>query len=66
MKLDAEWTKRELTLRLGPAELASAVIEQWIKDGKPECDRPAIEAWMKIKQAYSKNKAETSNIGSLD
>ena len=64
MKLDAEWTKRELTLRLGPIELASAVIEQWIKDGKPECDKEIIKAWYGIVSAYNKNKPDTNNIGS--
>ena len=63
MKVNAEWTKKELTLRLGPIELASAVIEQWIKDGKPECDRDMIQAWYEIIRVYNKNKPETSNIG---
>lgn len=63
MKIDAEWTKRELTLRLGPVELASAVIEQWIADGKPECDKETIQAWYGIVRAYNKNKPDTNNIG---
>lgn len=44
-KEDKPWTREELSLRQGPAELAKAVIEQWHKDGEPECDRKAIEYW---------------------
>lgn len=64
MKLDADWTKRELTLRLGPIELASAVIEQWIRDGKPACDKEIIQAWYGIVSAYNKNKSDTYSVGS--
>lgn len=42
------WTKRELTLRQGVKELAKAVIEQWILDGKPECDAEVIKLWENI------------------
>ena len=63
MKIDAEWTKKELTLRLGPVELASAVIEQWIKDGKPACDEQVIKAWYGIISAYNKNKSDTHSVG---
>lgn len=42
------WTKRELTLRQGVKELAKAVIEQWIEDGKPECDAEVIKLWKSI------------------
>lgn len=42
------WTKRELTLRQGVKELAKAVVEQWIEDGKPECDAEVIKLWESI------------------
>ena len=42
------WTKRELTLRSGIIELAKAVIEQWIEDGKPEKDAETIKFWQAI------------------
>lgn len=42
------WTKKELSLRVGIKQLAIAVIEQWIADGKPEADKQIIEAWKKI------------------
>lgn len=48
VKKDSEWTKRELTLRCGVVELAKAVIEQWIKDGRPACDRESIIFWKQI------------------
>lgn len=48
------WTKRELTLRYGPVELAKAVIEQWKLDGCPESDKQAIEYWKGVVNAYSK------------
>ena len=49
-----EWTKRELTLRSGPVELAKAVIEQWVLDGKPERDREAIKYWENIVKTWTK------------
>lgn len=42
------WTKRELTLRSGIIELAKAVIEQWVEDGKPEKDTEVIKFWQSI------------------
>ena len=33
-----DWTREELTLRVGYKELAMAVVEQWKKDGKPESE----------------------------
>lgn len=42
------WTKRELTLRSGIIELAKAVIEQWIEDGRPEKDAEVIKFWQAI------------------
>lgn len=47
---DKPWTRKELSLRIGFAELAKAVIEQWHKDGEPECDREAMNYWFKVKQ----------------
>lgn len=41
-----KWTRKELSLRLGTAELAAAVVEQWKKDGCPERDREAVEIWL--------------------
>ena len=49
------WTKRELTLRQGVQQLARAVIEQWIEDGKPECDKQVIEYWKAIADFEVKN-----------
>ena len=46
--IDKPWTKRELSLRSGPVQLACAVIEQWHKDGEPKSDLPAIEYWYRI------------------
>lgn len=48
---DKPWTRKELSLRIGFGELAKAVIEQWHKDGEPECDREAMQYWFKVKQA---------------
>lgn len=48
------WTKRELTLRSGPVQLALAVIEQWKKDGCPAKDAEAIKYWEGIVNTYSK------------
>lgn len=50
------WTKSELTLRLGPAELAKAVIQQWKNDGRPEADRQAIEYWKGVVRECELNK----------
>lgn len=46
--IDKPWTKRELSLRSGPVQLAYAVIEQWHKDREPKSDLPAIECWYGI------------------
>lgn len=54
MDIVKPWTKRELSLRLGPVELAKAVIEQWKLDGCPEQDKQAIEYWKEIVRRYSK------------
>lgn len=48
---DKPWTRKELSMRIGFGELAKAVIEQWHKDGEPDCDREAMEYWLKVKQA---------------
>lgn len=48
---DKPWTRKELSMRIGFGELAKAVIEQWHKDGEPECDRKAMDYWFKVKQA---------------
>lgn len=43
-----KWTKKELSLRPGPIQLAMAVIEQWKLDGSPKCDEEAIRYWAGI------------------
>lgn len=48
---DKPWTRKELSLRIGFGELAKAVIEQWVKDGRPAADREAMQYWFKVKQA---------------
>lgn len=45
---DDQYTKKELKPRQGFKELAMAVVEQWILDGKPECDKPSIDIWLKF------------------
>jgi hypothetical protein len=50
------WTKAELTLRLGPIELAKAVIEQWVRDGKPKADEQAIKYWQGVIRECELNK----------
>lgn len=52
------WTKRELSLRSGPAELAKAVIWQWHLDGEPERDLPAIKYWEKILEESNAHQAK--------
>ena len=44
------WTHKELSLRIGFGELAKAIIEQWHKDGEPECDKEAMQYWFRVKQ----------------
>lgn len=50
-KDDKPWTRKELSMRIGFGELAAAVIEQWVRDGRPSSDREAMEYWFKVKQA---------------
>lgn len=45
-KKEKKWTKKELSLRSGIKELAQAVLEQWVKDGKPR--DPGIKTWQDI------------------
>lgn len=49
--INKHWTHKELSLRIGFKELAKAIIEQWHKDGEPECDREAINNWFNILRA---------------
>lgn len=42
------YTERELSLRPGIRQLASAVVEQWVRDERPVTDLPNIEVWIKI------------------
>lgn len=54
-KEEDKWTKKELTLRSGLQELALAIIERWVKDGKPEKDLKIIKCWQQIAN-INKNK----------
>lgn len=54
MKKSKKWTKRELSLRPGPVQLALAVIEQWKRDGCPKSDLECIKYWQSIIDTYSK------------
>ena len=47
-----QYTKRELTLRSGPVQLAIAVIEQWVLDGKPKADEEAVKYWQGIVKEF--------------
>ena len=49
------WTKKELSLRPGPVQLAMAVIEQWKADGSPKCDTEAISYWVKVVETWQKD-----------
>lgn len=49
---DKPWTRKELSMRIGFGELAAAVIEQWVRDGRPAADREAMDYWFKVKQEY--------------
>ena len=53
-KDDKPWTKRELSLRPGPVQLALAVVERWELDGCPERDREAIAYWQGIINKFTK------------
>lgn len=55
MKKEKPWTKKELTLRLGPVELARAVIEQWIADGRPAKDVEAIKYWQGVIDTWTEH-----------
>ena len=56
------WTKRELSLRPGPVQLACAVIEQWHKDGEPKSDLPAIEYWYGVINNFKEKEKCESNL----
>lgn len=49
---DKPWTRKELSMRIGFGELAKAVIEQWVRDGRPAADHEAMDYWFKVKQEY--------------
>ena len=57
---DKPWTRKELSLRIGFGELAKAVIEQWHKDGEPECDRETMQYWFNIYSQFSHRKDEVT------
>lgn len=50
------WTKKELALRPGVEALVDAVIEQWIKDGKPQ--DPGIKVWFDIHDTLHSEKCQ--------
>lgn len=60
--IDKPWTKRELSLRPGPVQLACAVIEQWHKDGEPKSDIPAIKYWYGIINNFKEKEKCESNL----
>lgn len=43
-----KYTRRELSLRPGIRQLAAAVLEQWVADGKPSSDQPSIDIWIRV------------------
>ena len=49
-----KWTKGELSLKPGYQHLAKEIIKQWVRDGKPESDRPQIEIWRRVLKALNK------------
>lgn len=53
-KDDRPWTKRELSLRPGPVQLALAVVERWKLDGCPERDKEAVSYWQGIINKFTK------------
>lgn len=55
---DKPWTRKELSMRIGFGELATAVIEQWVRDGRPSSDREAMEYWFSVKQTFDAKKSE--------
>lgn len=68
------WSKEEqsiiaATKYAGDIMLAIAVVRQWIKDGKPEKDYPAIKVWISIiQESYAKknkNKFQPEALVSL-
>lgn len=56
---EKKWTKKELSLRSGIKELAQAVLEQWVKDGKPK--DPGIRTWQDIYLALVQMEAKPAN-----
>lgn len=53
------YTRKEMTLRSGVVELAKAVIEQWIRDGKPARDKAAIKYWKEVINQYENQTERT-------
>ena len=59
MNKSKDWTKKELSLRVGYIELAEAVVEQWKKDGQPESE--LIPFWIKLIEDAKASKDNKSN-----
>lgn len=53
---EQDYTTAELSLSRDSKDavkrIAEAVINQWIKDGKPEKDRPNVITWARILEEY--------------
>lgn len=53
---EQDYTAAELSLSKDSKDavkrIAEAVINQWIKDGKPEKDRPNVITWARILEEY--------------
>ena len=50
-----KWTKEELTLyQHGLYALACAVVNQWVKDGKPKSSEAGLLPWLSIIEQHDK------------
>lgn len=53
---EQDYTAAELSLSKDSKDavkrIAEAVINQWIKDGKPEKDRPNVITWARLLEEY--------------
>lgn len=53
---ERDYTAAELSLSRDSKDavkrIAEAVVHQWIKDGKPEKDKPNVIPWVRILEEY--------------
>ena len=50
-----KWTKEELTVyQHGLYALACAVVNQWVKDGKPKSSEAGLIPWLSIIEQHDK------------